>query len=336
MRAQHLDRAEDERAAGAYLAAALSQRAVFRVEAALRSAERGLQIARTEADRHELMCLIGDLQRDMGEIGASVASYRAAVAAASDARMRCRAELGLAEGLRVNEGLDEALTLLDARASRPPKREQLVADLARLHHLRGNIYFPMGNIEGCRIEHERGLNYAKRSGSAEAEARALGGLADAAYAQGKMRTAFDYFSRCVDLCQQHGFGRIEVANRSMVGFSRAYLNELLQAREDGDAAARVAAMVGQPRAELLGETMGVLSSLRAGGLRGDAGVFDAFVAPGPAIGREALRSASLGATSAHDARSLASGPKPRRCCGKLWRCATTPGPNFAVRRWRAR
>ena len=35
LRAQHLDRAEDERAPGAYLAAALAQRAAFRVEAAL-------------------------------------------------------------------------------------------------------------------------------------------------------------------------------------------------------------------------------------------------------------------------------------------------------------
>jgi hypothetical protein len=50
-----------------------------------------------------------------------------------------------------------------------------------------------------------------------------------------MRTAFGYFSRCVAVCQEHGFGRIEVANRSMVGFSRIYLNEFRQAREDGDA-----------------------------------------------------------------------------------------------------
>jgi hypothetical protein len=93
----------------------------------------------------------------------------------------------------------------------------MVAELARIHHLRGNIFFPLGNIEGCREEHERGLGFAQRSGSPEAEARALGGLADAAYAQGRMRSAFDHFSRCVALSQQHGFGRIEVANRSMVG-----------------------------------------------------------------------------------------------------------------------
>jgi class 3 adenylate cyclase/tetratricopeptide (TPR) repeat protein len=259
LHAQHLDRAEDERAPAAYLAAALAQRAAYRVEAALRTAERGLQVARADEDRHELMCLCGDLQRDMGDIAASVASYRAAAAASADEKARCRAELGLAEGLRVNEGLAEALHLLDS-AQETAEREQMLGELARLHHLRGNIFFPMGNVEGCRSEHERSLAYAERSGSPEALARALGGMADAAYAQGRMKTAFDCFSRCVALSAEHGFGRIEVSNRSMVGFSRVYLNELRQAREDGDAAARVAAMVGQPRAELLGETMGLFSS----------------------------------------------------------------------------
>lgn len=45
----------------------------------------------------------------------------------------------------------------------------------------------------------------------------------------------------------------------MVGFSRVYLNEPRRAKEDGVAAVRAAAMVGQPRAELLGETTGVFA-----------------------------------------------------------------------------
>jgi class 3 adenylate cyclase/tetratricopeptide (TPR) repeat protein len=256
--AQHLDRAEDDRAPRAYLEAAMAQRADYHIDAALRLADRGLQIARGDADRFAMICLCGELQRDLGDIISSIASYRLAVAATADETGLCRAQIGLAEGLRVSEGLAEAIELLE-RAQRVAEQRDMVSELARLHHLRGNIFFPIGNIEGCRDEHERGLGYAMRSGSPEAEARALGGLADAAYAQGKMRTAFDYFSRCVLLCQQHGFGRIEVANRSMVGFSRLYLNEGRQAREDGDAAARVAALVGQPRAELLGETMGVFA-----------------------------------------------------------------------------
>src|SRR6201999_4188793 len=48
LQAQHLDRAEDERAPGAYLDAATRQRASFHAEAALRLAERGMEIVREE------------------------------------------------------------------------------------------------------------------------------------------------------------------------------------------------------------------------------------------------------------------------------------------------
>ena len=209
------------------------------------------------------MCLKGELQRDLGNIASSVTTYRLAITVSPNEVAVSQAQLGLAEGLRVSEGLEEALNLL-ADAQRTAERNGMVAELARIYHLRGNIFFPLGNIDGCREEHERGLGFAQRSGSPEAEARALGGLADAAYAQGKMRSAFDHFSRCVALSQQHGSGRIEVANRSMVGFSRIYLNEVPQAKEDGDAAARAAALVGQPRAELLGETMGAFACYEQG------------------------------------------------------------------------
>jgi tetratricopeptide (TPR) repeat protein len=258
LHAQHLDRAEDARAAKAYLKAAITQRAAFHVDAALRLADRGLEVAQADDDRHALICIKGELLRDLGDIASSVATYRLAITTSPDEAALSQAQLGLAEGLRVSEGLDEALELLD-EAQHAAERHEMVAELARIHHLRGNIFFPLGNIDGCREEHERGLRFAQRSGSPEAEARALGGLADAAYAQGKMRSAFEHFSRCVALSRQHGFGRIEVANRSMVGFSRIYLNEAMQAKEDGDAAARAAALVGQPRAELLGETMGAFA-----------------------------------------------------------------------------
>jgi class 3 adenylate cyclase/tetratricopeptide (TPR) repeat protein len=258
LHAQHLDRAEDARAPAAYLEAASAQRIAFKSDAALRRVDRGLEIATNAGDRHALTCLKGELLRDLGDIVSSTATYRHAITASPDDEALCRAQIGLAEGLRVSEGLDEALALL-SEAQALAERRTMIPELARLHHLRGNIFFPLGNIEGCRQEHERGVAYARRSGSAEAEARALGGLADAAYAQGRMRTAFEHFSRCVSLSREHGFGRIEVANRSMVGFSRFYLNQARQARADGDDAARAAALVGQPRAEMLGEFMGAFA-----------------------------------------------------------------------------
>jgi class 3 adenylate cyclase/tetratricopeptide (TPR) repeat protein len=263
LRAQHLDRAQDARAARAYLDAAISQRSSYQAEAALRLVARGLEIARDETERHALRCLEGELQRDLGDIGASIAIYRQAIAGATDDVSLCQSQIGLAEGLRVSEGLGEAIELLVA-AQEHAERHDLVPELARIHHLRGNILFPLGKIDACREEHERGLSYARRSGAPEAEARAFGGLADAACAQGQMRTAFAHFSSCVELSREHGFGRIEVANRSMVGFSRIYLNEPREARDDGAATVRAAALVGQPRAEMLGETIGVFACYELG------------------------------------------------------------------------
>jgi tetratricopeptide (TPR) repeat protein len=263
LHAQHLDRAEDDRAPQAYLRAATVQRRAYRADAAVRLVDRGLEIARADADRHALICLKGELQRDLGDIASSVASYRLAVEASPDDGARCQAQIGLAEGLRVSEGLAEALRLLD-EAQQAAEHHEMVPELARIHHLRGNIYFPLGNIDGCREQHELGLGYARRLESPEAEARALGGLADAAYAQGKLRSAFEHFSRCVALSREHGFGRIEVANRSMVGFCRLYLNEPLQARDDAIAAVRAAALVGQPRAEMLAETLNTWSCYELG------------------------------------------------------------------------
>jgi class 3 adenylate cyclase/tetratricopeptide (TPR) repeat protein len=264
--AQHLDRADDERAARAYLEAAYAQRPAYLLDAALRLIERGLEIARRDDDRHALTCLKGELLRDLGDIAGSIETYRAALAHAPDNAGRCRAQIGLAEGLRVNEGLTEALALLD-EAQQTAQRDDMLPELARLHHLRGNILFPLGRIEACRTEHEQGLAYARRLALPEAEARALGGLADSAYAQGRMRTAYEHFSRCVELSREHGFGRIEVANRSMAGFSRIYLNEAREAREDGIAATRAATLVGQPRAQMLCETMSVFACYELGDIK---------------------------------------------------------------------
>lgn len=261
LRAQHLDRAGDSEAAQAYLEAARSARRAYQPDAALRMTRRGIEVAGdvSASARHSLTCLQGDLQRDLGDIAASNQTYRAALDAAPDDPSRCRAQIGLADGLRVSEGLAEARALLDA-AQQIAERHAMWSELADLHHLRGNILFPLGDVEGCHLEHERGLGYAQRTGSTEAEARALGGLADAAYAQGRMRTAFEHFSRCVSLSHEHGFGRIEVANRPMVGHSRLYLLEAREACDDSLVAVRLASMVGQPRAEMLAHTLGVFAN----------------------------------------------------------------------------
>jgi class 3 adenylate cyclase/tetratricopeptide (TPR) repeat protein len=263
LRAQHLDRAEDPAAAAAYAEAAGILRAGYRFDQAMSMVERGLEVARDAVDVYALTYLLGDILNDLGDIPAATLAFRRAVELAPDDLGRCRGWISIAMLLRVTEEFSEALGLLDqAEAVATAKTE--IAELARLHHLRGNIYFLQARIAECQAEHELGLQHAQHAQSTEAEARSLGGLGDAAYAQGRMRSACEYFTRCVDLSRQHGFGRIEVANRSMIGFSRLYLDEAAEALADGLAAVEAAARVGHVRAELLGETMCVMAGIELG------------------------------------------------------------------------
>jgi tetratricopeptide (TPR) repeat protein len=123
--------------------------------------------------------------------------------------------------------------------------------LARLYHLRGNLYFMLGDLAACREQHERALEHARRASSPELEARALSGLGDAAYAEGRMVTAHECYRRCVELARAHGLGRVEVANLSMVSIARYYANDPRGTLEEALAAIEGTARVGHLRAEVI-------------------------------------------------------------------------------------
>ncbi len=254
LRAEHLERAGDPAAASAYLEAAEGQAESYHYERAMQLIGRGLALAASPAVTFALTCLEGQVLHDLGSINPSIEAYQRALDMAEDDKARCRAWLGLAAGMRIPDRYDEALAALD-HAEPIARRHGLVRELAEIHHLRGNLYFPMGRIAACREEHEKSLTYALESGSAEAEAHALSGLGDADFMAGRMASANDHFRRCVEVAHSNGFGRIEVANRSMVGFSRVYLNEPREALEDGIATIAAATRVGDQRAEMLGEML---------------------------------------------------------------------------------
>jgi class 3 adenylate cyclase/tetratricopeptide (TPR) repeat protein len=265
LRAEHLDRADDPDAAAAYLAAAQAEAQNYHHEAALRLSERGLAIAETPV-RYALLCFRGDLLRGLGSVEASIRAFEAALAIATSDRERCQVWIGLSQGLRVSDRHDEALSALDNAERTAPESAPLL--LAEIHHLRGNLYFPSGRFDDCMLHHEQAREFAQQGGSKEWEVRALGGLGDAAYLAGKMRTACRYFQDCVALCQELGLGKIEVGNRHMIGWSRMYLNEIPAACADGLAAAEMAEKVGQNRAQMLGHAL-------AGYMYIEQGQFDA-------------------------------------------------------------
>jgi class 3 adenylate cyclase/tetratricopeptide (TPR) repeat protein len=251
LRAQHLDRAEDAEAGQAYLEATRAQAAQYDYARARQLAERGLEIAEDGATRYALTCLQGDILRALGESGRSIEAFRRALETAADDTQRSKAWIGQAEGMRIVDRYDEALAALD-KAEAAAVAQSRAEQLTQIHFLRGNLYFPLGKIDGCLEQHELAREYAHKAGSVEGEARALGGLGDAYYQRGRMITAHKHFRRCVELSREYGFCGIEVANLSMVGFSRFYLNELREALENGLATIDAAAKIGHRRAELLG------------------------------------------------------------------------------------
>jgi tetratricopeptide (TPR) repeat protein len=170
------------------------------------------------------------------------------------ARTRVELHTLVATTLRVLDRYDEALSALKG-AEETAIAHGLTVELARIHFCRGNVFFPLGNVEGCLEQHELARKCAREAGSPRDEACAIGGLGDAYYLQGRMRTAGDHFRRCVELAREHGFADVEAANLHMVGWCRMYLNELREAVADGMAAAEAGAKIRHRRAEMLGRLL---------------------------------------------------------------------------------
>ncbi len=192
----------------------------------------------------------GQLLHDQGWVSMSMNAYRSALAIAKGDAERCRALIGLAGGMRIVDAYDDALAALD-EAQALATGANLMGELARIHHLRGNLYFPLGRVTECMQEHEKALHYAREVADTMNEARALSGLGDAAYSSGRMRTAYDYFQRCVELSRQHGYSEIEAGNYYMLAWCRMYMNEVREAAADARAAVTFAGNIRNLRAEML-------------------------------------------------------------------------------------
>ena len=269
LHAQHLDRADDPRAPQAYGAAARAQADAYRNEAAVDLAARGLDLAVTPADRFDLACLAGQLELDIGRAGMALDAFAIALEVAADEAGRVLAQLGLAEAMRLADRFDDALAHLTEAEAMAAAAGQMDG-LARVHHLRGNVMFSMGRVEDCAREHAQALTYAQHTSSPELETRALGGLADAEFARGRMISANRAFIGCCELAQQHGYGRVEAANCPMVAHTLFYMLDMAELLRQADRAVALAKAVGHRRAELIAQLAAGWALLYQGELDGAA------------------------------------------------------------------
>ncbi len=261
--AELLDRAEDPRAAKAYLRASELMRRRYDYDRVLALAKRGIEVATDALDRYALTQLYADALREAGRAQDSVAASRNALALAKDEVGRARAWIGIAAGLRVLSRIDEAMQALD-EADRALGSQDLPAVRAQIHYLRGNLYFARGVAAACQEQHELALAAARRAGDIEYEARALGGLGDAHYARGRMTTALKYFRACSEICRARGFGRIDVTVRYMIGHALRYHCDLKGALVELEEAASTAARVGNRLAEMIAQQSAALMLIELG------------------------------------------------------------------------
>ena len=260
LHARHLDLAGDAAAAAAYAAAARQQAAAYRNDMAAELAARGLVLATIPEERLDLACLNGQLQLDLGRAEPARRSFAGALALAAGDADRCRAHIGIAEAMRLSDQLDQALAELAVAEGAATTLGQPEL-LASIHHLRGNLLFPLGRVDECVAEHTAALAYARQSGSSDLEAKALGGLADGEYMRGRMVSAHRAFARCCELARELGQARVEAANLGMVGFTRYLLLDLDQAMRDVEAAVELAERTGHRRAAIIAHHTASLCAL---------------------------------------------------------------------------
>ena len=196
----------------------------------------------------------GRLMLELGRSAEAIEACRAALEASASPGERAQALIASAAGMRLSDRIAEGLAALD-EAEPLAAGAALELELSRLHHLRGNLLFPLGRHADCLREHELARQHAREAGSLEAEAAALGGLGDGFYLQGRMQSAHRQFLECVALARQHGFGRLEVANLPMVGWSGLHLAEIGAAVAVGHEAIDLAQRASQPRAELMARAL---------------------------------------------------------------------------------
>ncbi len=265
LRAEHLAAANDVDAATAFLAAAQSEQAQLRFEQALVLARKGAALAREPAHLYRLNCLLGELLLTLGRTHDALTAYREAIDFSSDHAAQVDAWVGIASTLRVMDRLPEALEALQrAQTSLGDSGDALMQ--ARIATLHGNLCFPLGRVEECLQSHERALDYARRAASPNELARAYSGLGDAWFLSGHIRTARDYFFRCIEEAQRHNLPGVRLANLPMVAVTSIYCAEIDVANQHLEQALQLAHHISDARSELLVKLVSTTTLLYQGRL----------------------------------------------------------------------
>jgi len=242
---------DDAEACRAATAAANAMIAEMRLTRARRFIEEGLArpgdpeaVAELHSCRAGIRRMRGDLR---GALDDYRAAHRAAVSDVTRVAMLVRQALvlhRLDRGAEADRALDLAEALADAIG---------LAGLGRaeIHEQRGNRAFVEGDAEACLRQHAAGLAAAERAGDPRGVARAHGGLGDAHFSAGRLRTAHRHFDRAVTMAAEAGLGMVHQEFAFMRSYTLFFAEPGARAHLLADLAVEAAAGAGADRAEMI-------------------------------------------------------------------------------------
>jgi len=170
----------------------------------------------------------------------------------SDTAQEVSLLLDMVASMRIVERSSEAMEALDL-AERLSQQDGNISDLIRIHYLRGSMYFPTGNTDGCLREHNKARDLAREANSPADEARALSGIGDAHFLLGQITKAENHFDQAVEICRKHDLPEIEAPNLAMCGHMQLYLANADAALSNVTRAVEIATGLGNRRVEMLSQ-----------------------------------------------------------------------------------
>lgn len=253
LHAEHLAKAEDERAAQAYLSAASTLVASMRFETAKDLLVKGLECSRSDPEKFATCILLGKAAIQSADQDAATEAYQKAKQFAADDQQHCQAMLGVALSYRdrphipydsVREELDGAERLAIKTGSVNGQIESL--------YLRSYMHGLSSELTECYDCAEKAVELARPLNTTEVKLKAYEVYGAGHYQLGLMRSAIPVSTQLLELAQEAGSKEAElVAHYQLCGLYY-YSNEFKKAVDFGQLPIQQAERFGFIRAAILG------------------------------------------------------------------------------------
>jgi class 3 adenylate cyclase/tetratricopeptide (TPR) repeat protein len=217
LQAEHLEKAGDAGAAGAYYRAAEQCAFGYDYDQALTLADRGLRVPARGKVAFQLRYLKGELLAILGRREASNKAYAEALESLRNRRSRCAVLVNMARNSTYLDKPRQAKPALD-------EAEQIAVKLgdskllSAIYCVRGAIEHARGNAAPCIRYNEVAYETAVKAESAESISQALYGLGHAYYAAGLTRTAEEKFKECIAYSTRMGLERTAIQINHMTAW----------------------------------------------------------------------------------------------------------------------